>query len=214
MAYLKIQALLDELAGHRKLVFRISEVSRITGKPTGYLSKILSRNEKVKRVERGVYYMVGLNRPDIYEIASNIVFPSYISMFSAFQFYSLTEQSVVRYSVVTIKRHRKTNLEGNHIEFITFPKKRFFGYTKVGNSYVATVEKAIVDSLYMGSPPYEYVDEAFAKALQRRAVNIGMLIDFTTRMESPALEKEVLKMLNAHGIKAPRLKKKVRNHDR
>jgi predicted transcriptional regulator of viral defense system len=205
MVYMKMQDVLDELAAHGKKVFSINDAARIMDKPKIYVSKMLSHNRKVGRIERGKYYLKGLQSADIYEIASQMVFPSYVSMFAAFQYYSLTEQYVIRYSVITIKRHRTVKINGNIIEFITLGKNRFFGYKKTNNLYMATVEKAIIDSLYMNSPPISYVEEVFSEALHKDLIERSKLIKMTLRMGSKAVAKRVYKLLKANSISAREL---------
>ncbi len=195
MAYTRMQDVLDELASHNKKVFTINDAARIMNKRRRYVSKLLSGNRKVGRIERGKYYLKDRESRDMYEIASQIVFPSYISMFAAFQFYSITEQSVVRYSVITTKRHKTVRIGGNVIEFITIGKDRFFGYGKAGGAYIATVEKAIVDSLYMGSPPSSYVQEAFSYALHKKMINLDMLVSAAQRMKSKAVARRLYKFV-------------------
>ena len=106
-----MQEVIDEIALHNKKVFSISEAARIMNKPKNYVSKLLATNKKVRRIERGKYYLWDGRAIDIYEIASQVAFPSYVSMFAALQFYSLTEQSVVRYNVIALQRHRPLNVE-------------------------------------------------------------------------------------------------------
>ena len=57
MTRIKMQEVLDELALHGKVVFTINDASRIMNKPKNYVSKLLSNNKKVKRIERGKYYI-------------------------------------------------------------------------------------------------------------------------------------------------------------
>jgi Predicted transcriptional regulator len=121
--------ILAELASHNKRVFSINDAAKAMGKSKRYATKLLSSNKEVERIERGKYYIKTSN-PDIYEIASQIIYPSYISAFAALQFYSVVEQSVVKYTVITIKRHKQIRVMGNVIEFVTVPKNRFFGYKK------------------------------------------------------------------------------------
>ena len=142
---------------------------------------------------------------NIYEIASQVVFPSYVSLFAAFQFYSVTEQFVVKYSVVTLKRHRPITIENNAVEFIKIQKERFFGYKKNGNAYVATIEKAIVDSLYLGSHPFSYIEEAFSESLRRKIINVNLLVDFALRMKTKATAKRVEMLLKSENIYSDRL---------
>ena len=200
-----MQEVLDELALHNKTVFSIYDAARIMNKPTNYVSKLLSNNKKVRRIERGKYYLTDGRGINIYEIASQVVFPSYVSLFAAFQFYSVTEQFVVKYSVVTLKRHRPIIIENNAVEFIKIQKERFFGYKKNGNAYVATIEKAIVDSLYLGSPPFSYIEEAFAESLRRKIINVDLLVDFALRMKTKATPKRVQTLLKSENIYSVRL---------
>ena len=200
-----MQEVLDELALHNKTVFSIYDAARIMNKPTNYVSKLLSNNKKVRRIERGKYYLTDGRGINIYEIASQVVFPSYVSMFAAFQFYSVTEQFVIKYSVVTLKRHRPIAIENNAVEFIKIQKERFFGYKKNGNAYVATIEKAIVDSLYLGSPPFSYIEEAFAESLRRKIINVDLLVDFALRMKTKATPKRVQTLLKSENIYSVRL---------
>ncbi len=197
MAYTKMQDVLDELASHNRTVFGINDAARIMGKPKSYVSKLLSNNRKVGRIERGKYYLKGPTAPDIYEIASQIVFPCYVSMFAALQYYSITEQSVVRYSVVSVKRHRPVAFGDYTIEFIKFDKRRFFGYGKKGNAYIATVEKAIVDSVYMGSPPFSYVEEAFSEAMHSNVLNTDLLMHYALEMDSKTVVRKISALLKA-----------------
>ncbi|MCL5412840.1 MAG: hypothetical protein M1569_00335 [Candidatus Marsarchaeota archaeon] len=207
MAYTKMQDVIDGLVSHNKRVFGINDAAMIMGKPRNYVSKLLSGNSRVGRIERGKYYLKGINQPDMYEIASQIVFPSYISLFAAFQFYSITEQSVVKYSAVTIKRHKPVEIGNNVIEFITIGRERFFGYKKIGNAYVATAEKAIIDALYMNSPPLSYVEEAYSESLRRGIMNEGLFMKFAFRMRSGAVSRKALELLKKNSADAEAMRK-------
>ena len=200
-----MQEVIDEIALHNKKVFSISEAARIMNKPKNYVSKLLATNKKVRRIERGKYYLWDGRAIDIYEIASQVAFPSYVSMFAALQFYSLTEQSVVRYNVIALQRHRPLNVENYIIEFVKIKKERFFGYRKTGNAYVATVEKAIIDSLYLGSPPISYVEEAFAESFDKGMIDVELLVDFTLRMKTKATARKVAALLQSRNINSKRL---------
>ena len=83
MQYNSIQDILIELSGHKK-IFTIKDAAKIMNKPSKYASKLLSSNKYVKRVQRGKYYINNSNQIDFYEIASNIVYPSYISLITLY----------------------------------------------------------------------------------------------------------------------------------
>ncbi len=193
--YLKMQDVLDRLIQSNMRVFSVLDVVKITRKKPAYVSKMLSHNKKVKRAIKGLYYITGIDGADIYEIASNIVYPSYVSMFAAFQYYSLTDQSVIKYSVITLKRHRAAAIDGNEIEFITLNRNRFFGYKKIGNAFMASVEKAIIDSLYLGSPEKASVKEAYLDALRHKMLKKATLVEYAKMMHSASLLKKVRELV-------------------
>ena len=194
MAYNSMHEILASLAAHNKKVFSINDAAKAMGKPKHYVSKLLSSNKGVERIERGKYYIKSAHA-DMYEIASQIVFPCYISGFAALGYHGLVEQSVVKYTVIALKRHKQISVAGSSIEFVTFPKSRFFGYKKEGSIYMASVEKAIVDSLYLGSPPYSYVSEAFYNASKNGMLNACTLIEFADKMGAKKVALEAKSLL-------------------
>lgn len=166
-------------------------------KPKKYVSKQLSSNRKISRIERGIYFINTGRGIDFYEIASQICFPSYVSLFSAFQYYSITTQITNTYSVISLKRHRRVVLYDNTIEFRTVQKERFFGYTRVQNTYISLVEKVIVDSIYLGTPSFSYVQEAFSSALEKGILDLNRLKDFAERMNSNNVSKKVSLLIDS-----------------
>ena len=186
-----MQDILEGLSGHGKAVFTLNDAAKIMNKPKKYVSKQLSSSRKVVRIENGKYFIKTGKGVDLYEISSQIVFPSYISLFAAFQYYSITDQIVTTFSVISLKRHRPVTLDGNKIEFRSVQKERFFGYTRVQNVYIASIEKAIVDSLYLNLPAFSYVQEAFSTATRREIINVERLVEFASRMNSEIVKKKV-----------------------
>ena len=112
---------------------------------------------------------------------------------------------MVKHSVVTIRRCRVITFEDDTVEFLKTCKERFSGYNKIGNAYVATVEKTIVDSLYFGSPPISYVEEALSESLRRKIINLDQFEDFTVRMKTKAVAKSVETLLRTGNIDSARL---------
>ncbi|AAT42618.1 type IV toxin-antitoxin system AbiEi family antitoxin domain-containing protein [Picrophilus oshimae] len=194
MKYNSMQDILIELSSHKK-IFTIKDVAKIMNKSSKYVSKLLSSNKYVKRIERGKYYINIGNQIDFYEIASNIVYPSYISLFSAFEYYSITDQIIKKYSVISIKRHRNIELEKNLIEFNFIKKERFFGYKKINNIYIATPEKAFIDSIYYKNPEFSYVEESFNRAMRSKLIDVKKLIEYSERMDLPALKNKVVLLI-------------------
>jgi len=196
MIYNRVIDTLEELQLHGKTVFTKNDASMLMKKPKKYVSKILSSNRKVKRIERGLYFISSSRGDNLYEIASQIVFPSYISLFAAFQYYSVTDQVIKKYSVISIKRHREINLGENIIEFRTIGRERFFGFNRVQNAYIASIEKAILDSLYLNIPAFSYVKEAFDLSRQNSLLNLKVLREYAHRMNSGSVNRKLSMLLH------------------
>lgn len=192
-----MQDVIDELLQHGKSVFTINDVAKIMQKPKSYVSKVLSRSPRIQRIERGKYFLSKDRVPDLFEIASQVLMPSYVSLFAAFQFHSITEQIVSKYSVISLERHRQISVLGNLIEFRNLRKDRFFGYRRYGNAFVATVEKAIVDSIFFRSPPLSYVQEAFFNAYRSEKLDSELLTQYALRMKSPTVRRETALLLQS-----------------
>lgn len=199
MTYIRVQDLIDKLSGMGKRVFTIGDASKLTGKPQAYLSRLLPTSSKIRRLERGKYYLDGA---DIYEIASNVIYPSYVSLFSAFRYYDLTTQEVARISVLSVRRHGPLKVGGTTVEFTSVGRERLFGYARHGNAFIATAEKAIIDSLYLNRPGYHDVRDAFENAKREGLVDIGKMKRYALLMDSGALVSRLGFLLDGEGEEA------------
>jgi len=149
-------------------VFTIADAAKIIGKSRAYTSLFLFRNKALRLAERGIYYTKDATE---YEIASNIVYPSYISLISSLRFHNLTEQIPNTIYVVTTKRHKPIgDINGYRIEFKNVKKGMMFGYRKIDGAFVADPEKAIIDMVYLNLFN-EYADEA----IEGNKVNLSTL---------------------------------------
>ena len=206
MHYRKFQDIIDLMLDRGIHVFNINDVSKLLNKPHKYVSLLINKNKKITKIENGKYYLRGA---DIYEIASNVVQPSYVSLFSAIRYYNLTTQLPVKSTVITLVRHKPLRIEGYSVTFVTFKKERFFGYNKAGNAYIATLEKTFIDSLYLNAIPYSELREALVDAISRNAINISILKDYATRMDSKVLISRLIILLNDVGIDTKDIKAKA-----
>ena len=139
------------------------------GIPREYLKVLLHKLVKkgtIYRVERGIYATVD----DPIIIAGNIVFPSYISMYTALYIRGALYQvpSIIQVVTTRRKKNKKINFLGNLIEFYRIKKTYFFGFEYIPyNNFeipVANVEKAIIDIFYflgniLGTIDMEYINE-------------------------------------------------------
>ena len=97
--------------------------------------------------------------------------------------------------IISIKRHREINLGENIIEFRTIGRERFFGFNRVQNAYIASIEKAILDSLYLNIPAFSYVKEAFDLSRQNSMLNLKVLKEYAHRMNSGSVNRKLSKLL-------------------
>lgn len=197
---MKSQELLQHLQGIRKPMFTLHDIAKITGKKKDYLKVYLFRLKKrniLKEVERGKYTLDA--HP--FAVASNILFPSYISFLTSYAYYQITTQIPTTIQIVTPISKKRITYERNNIQFITLPKQRIFGYKREmlngGVVFIAEKEKAIVDSLYL--PEYCPVSET-AIALQDKELDINKLIRYARRMHSIVVLKRLGYLLEMNGI--------------
>jgi len=137
-------------------LFSLNDAARIIVKPLHYTTVFLSRDKYIKRAARGIYYTPNANE---YEVASFILYLSYISLVSALRFYNLTKQIPNIIYIISSKRHAPINdLNGYRVKFIKIRKDFMYGYSRIDNAFVAEPEKIVVDSFYLNRF-VEYAEE-------------------------------------------------------
>ncbi|MBI4015824.1 MAG: hypothetical protein HY362_03860 [Candidatus Aenigmarchaeota archaeon] len=141
---MKAIELLDKLRA--KAVFKIQDIERIGYCKGIYAKLILNRLKQrglVKKIKRNAY----TTKDSIFLIASNIVYPSYISFWSASYFLGYTEQILNTVQVATTRRAVPIKFEGYDIKFVSI--KPVFGYKKIrtdeGDIFIAEDEKLLID---------------------------------------------------------------------
>lgn len=199
---MKLSDAIDRFARSGTNVFTIYDIAKMLGKSTAYASLLLSKNKKVHRIERGKYYIEGASR---YEIASNVVYPSYISMQAALQYYGLIDQNVLRYSVVTLKKHKPIKVGGTIINFIKTRKKAFFGYTSKSGAYIVSPEKLFVDCLYFGGVPFSVLEEAIVTAKADNLIDAAIIERYAIMLGSGVLVNKLGFLLEYANINADKL---------
>lgn len=199
---MKLNDAMDGLAMSGTHVFTVYDIAKMLGKSTAYASLLLSKSKKVHRIERGKYYIDGASS---YEIASNIVYPSYVSMHAALQYYGLMDQNVLRYSVVTLKKHKPINVGGIMINFIRTKKEAFFGYTQKHNTYIASPEKLFIDCLYFGGAPFSVLKEAIVTAREDNLIDTTTIERYAVMLGSRVLVSKLGFLLEYAGINVDKL---------
>jgi predicted transcriptional regulator of viral defense system len=187
---MRIEELNDYLREHKIHVFSIYDASKLISKPDSYTSKFLSRDKYVKRIVRGLYYTADATE---YEVASKIVYPSYISLVSSLRFHNLTEQIPNTIFVVSEVQHRQiNNLNGFKIKFKVVKKSMLYGYGKIDDVFVADPEKAVIDMIYLN----DFTDYA-EEVVQKKKLDISKLVDYAKRSNIKSVVKKIESMINA-----------------
>jgi len=131
--------------------FGVDTIANITGADAGYARVYLNRLEKrglVQKIQRNVYTV----QKDPLIIASRIVWPGYISLWSALRYHNLTEQLPHEISVLTTsaKSRKIVSAMNTTIVFNRIKPEYFFGFSKVliegFEVFMAEPEKAIIDA--------------------------------------------------------------------
>lgn len=189
---MKSADILSYLRNNKIGAFSIYDIAKLTGKNTKYTSLFLSKISTIKRIERGKYYVEGT---DIYEIASHILKPSYISMESAFRYFNLITQMPTEIQLISSCQHKHINIEGFEIKTFKLNKNKVFGYHIENNVSIADIEKAIIDTLYFRRD-YVYIEEAFTNALHSKLLDSEKLKTYAQVMGSKSLIKRLDLLLN------------------
>jgi predicted transcriptional regulator of viral defense system len=142
----------DRIAASGNPIVTNRLISVIAGVSIGssqvYLNRMLKAG-MLTHVERGRYAM----HADPYAVASNIVFPSYISFVTAFSINQLIDQVIDRIFLVTSLKRRGASVQGHPVRFVSVKPKLIFGYRKIMRggyqAFIAENEKAVLDTLYM-----------------------------------------------------------------
>ena len=65
------------------------------------------------------------------------------------------------------------------------------------NIFISSLEKAIIDSIYLGVPAFSYVEEAFLSAIEKGILDINELKILASRMNSKAVSEKISYLIDA-----------------
>jgi len=187
----------EELKKSGLVVFRIKDLVLLLKlhKTKVYnLIKALKRKEAIRKVGKGFFALPGA---DEFVVATNIHYPSYISFWTALNYYGLSDNLPKKIFLVTTKYTRPI---GN-FKYVALSQKRFFGYTSMGNAAIAEREKAIIDSLLF--PKYSGGVKEVMKcvAAGKGELSVKKLIHYAERVESKVVLRRLGFILQHSGFK-------------
>jgi len=145
-------------------LFRTQDAEKIAPHTAMFLSRAV-KDGVIHRINQGNYinsFLYGF--PRVEELACFLKPPAYVTCEWALNFHGISLQTPVVCTVVTLStsvgEKRNIQYQGVTIEFSKISKNLYFGFTNHGNFYLATPEKAILDTLYYrkGIPAFDELD--------------------------------------------------------
>ncbi|MEM2123633.1 MAG: hypothetical protein QXE79_08375 [Candidatus Bathyarchaeia archaeon] len=191
--------ILSKLEKSSLAVFTISDLQKIIGKSEKiayvYLNRMLKRG-LIHKIEGGKFTIY----EDPFLISTQLVYPSYISFLSAIFLHGKTTQTVNEILVATSRKKGGLDVFGMRVKFVRVNPKFMFGFRRIekGGSYIflADLEKAIIDSLYL--PRYCPLSEIF-NAL--KDADVEKLLEYASILGVESINRRVGYMLELLGAK-------------
>lgn len=145
-----------------------------------YISRFLKYKE-IYRLKNGLYVSVDFfarNKKDIsfsFYLANIIRTPSYVSSWTALQFYALTTEAIRPITSVTLKVTRDYQTKVGNFSYQSINKEIFSGFSLIKGEpasptsrfdfFIASPSKALFDLLYFRTNQFRSVSEKNIKAL-------------------------------------------------
>lgn len=149
----------------------------------------LNKKNKIKKIMKGKY----TNKNDIFQIASNLFSPSYVSFWTASSFKGFTEQIINEVQVATTKRHKKIVFQEYTLKFVKLNKKHFFGFEKIkyGDDFifVADNEKLLIDSVIKEKLLGNF--DEIKKIIQQSTINQEKMVYYLNKINNKSLNKKI-----------------------
>jgi predicted transcriptional regulator of viral defense system len=184
-------------------VFNLKTLKDIIDKDSGYSKLVIYRLKKDKlifEIEKNKY----TTKKDVILISSNILWPSYISGWSALRYYNLTEQLPQIILIITTRKRKKKEIKFNNtkIIFTNVKPKYFFGYKKERygdfDIFIAEKEKALIDSALLKKVSFSEIFEIVRNNI--KDINVDLLISYLIKIKNKTLIKRFGFLLDKLGI--------------
>jgi predicted transcriptional regulator of viral defense system len=158
----------------------------------------ISKQGYILSGERGKYFLLGFEPykilSDPFFIATHLIQPSYVSFWSALNFYSLTEQAPATVFVACTRRSKTIKFKNKfRFKIIKIKPSLFWGYEKHQSEdysfLIASPEKAIIDSLYLPQYAGGFLEaaKAITNYLKEDEKNLPKLVEYAILTKNKSL---------------------------
>ena len=139
----------------------------------------------ITRISKGYYYLTS-NKPSDFELANALYQPSYISLYSALNYYGILMQTPQEITSITTKLATMIEDGGRRFSYSHLDPKYFSDYQKSEGFLIAIPEKALIDAMFFvalgrGSLSIE--------ELNLGAINRGKVNELASKISNRASKK-------------------------
>ncbi len=164
-------------------VFTLKDLCLVLTIPKTKAYNLIKALKKKKAIKKTSGSSFAFFDTDEYVVAVNAHYPSYISFWTALNYYGWSDQTPKEIYLCTTRYTKQRD----NFHYITISKKRFFGYTKLGDIIIAEKEKAIIDSLLL--PKYaggiEEIEKCIAAGFKQ--LDPDKLITYALKIQNKAV---------------------------
>ncbi|MEA2022034.1 MAG: hypothetical protein U9N08_06130, partial [Candidatus Caldatribacteriota bacterium] len=147
----------NKLKKIKKLYFTYQDIAKILSITEDSARVLCTRYAQQKyliRLKRNFYILKekwdNINMGQRFELANLLQVPSYISLMTALSFYEYTTQVQQKFiESVSLYRTFVKEVEGVIFNYCKIKDKYYFSFIKKDNIFIASPEKALIDSLYL-----------------------------------------------------------------
>jgi predicted transcriptional regulator of viral defense system len=142
-----------------KIFFTVEDLAKFSGIKRQSAWVLCSRyvgNGRFVRLKNNFYVLAenwrSLTIEKFFELTNFLQVPSYISFLTALSYYGTTTQVVRNYfESAALKRSASFEAEAVRFRYFKMKKAYYFGFEKKENFFIATMEKALLDAVYLHS---------------------------------------------------------------
>ena len=164
----------------------------------------------IRSVERGKYLLLGFEPEHVlsnpFFIASRVVYPSYVSFWSALNFYGFTEQVPIMVFLASARKKKEVEFNNSRFKYVLINSEKFFGYRKerIGelDFLIAEEEKAVIDSLYLPENAGGITEVIKAVYNAKEKVDPDRLFAYASAMKNRSLCSRLGYLLERFGAEA------------
>ena len=162
-----------------------------------------TRAGKTERVRRGYYILSDAYRkfePSAYYVSNELYRPSYISLYTALQFYGLIPEAVSVIQAVTPLHGMEWSSSMGSFQYRCVKQDKFWGYRKVegdregrgqNNFLIAEPEKALLDFFYLQEGQWLAERIKQMRFQSQETLDMDKLDEFRARFNSPKVTRAV-----------------------